>query len=46
MEKAKEIIEVLNDLVMINNDRIIGYERAIKELKQRGPGSEKLGSTI
>ena len=32
MEKAKEIIEVLNDLVMINNDRIIGYEKAVKEL--------------
>ncbi len=33
MEKSKEIIEVLNDLVMINNDRIEGYERAVKELK-------------
>jgi uncharacterized protein (TIGR02284 family) len=33
MEKSKEVIEVLNDLVMINNDRIAGYERAIKELK-------------
>ncbi|MEJ0082288.1 MAG: DUF2383 domain-containing protein [Puia sp.] len=34
MEKSKEVVEVLNDLVMINNDRIAGYERAIKELKQ------------
>lgn len=33
MEKSKEIIEVLNDLIMINNDRIVGYEKAIKELK-------------
>jgi uncharacterized protein (TIGR02284 family) len=33
MEKLKEVVEVLNDLVMINNDRITGYERAIKELK-------------
>ena len=33
MEKSKEIIEVLNDLVMIKNDRIEGYERAVKELK-------------
>ena len=33
MEKAKEIIEVLNDLVMIHNDRIAGYEKAVKELK-------------
>lgn len=31
MENKKEIIEVLNDLVQINNDRITGYERAIKE---------------
>jgi uncharacterized protein (TIGR02284 family) len=34
MEKSKEVVEVLNDLVMINNDRITGYERAIKELKE------------
>ena len=33
MEKSKEIIEVLNDLVMINNDRVEGYEKAVKELK-------------
>jgi uncharacterized protein (TIGR02284 family) len=33
MEKSKEIIEVLNDLVLINNDRIVGYEKAVKELK-------------
>ena len=33
MEKSKEIVEVLNDLVMINNDRITGYQRAIKDLK-------------
>jgi uncharacterized protein (TIGR02284 family) len=33
MERSKEIIEVLNDLVLINNDRIDGYERAVKELK-------------
>ncbi len=33
MEKSKEIIEVLNDLILINNDRISGYQRAIKELK-------------
>ncbi len=33
MEKSKEVVEVLNDLVMINNDRIAGYQRAIKELK-------------
>jgi len=29
----EELAEVLNDLVQINNDRIAGYERAIKETK-------------
>lgn len=28
-----ECIEVMNDLVQINNDRITGYEKAINELK-------------
>ena len=30
---TKETIEVLNDLVAINNDRIAGYEKAIDETK-------------
>jgi uncharacterized protein (TIGR02284 family) len=34
MENNKDVIEVLNDLVQINNDRITGYERAIKETKE------------
>jgi len=29
-----KVVEVLNDLVAINNDRIEGYERALKELKE------------
>src|SRR6201996_2470609 len=33
MQNSKETIEVLNDLVQINNDRITGYEKAIKESK-------------
>ena len=33
MEK-NETIEVLNDLVRINNDRIEGYEKAVKETKE------------
>ena len=33
MEDNKQVIEVLNDLIQINNDRIVGYERALKELK-------------
>jgi len=34
METIAGTAEVLNDLVQINNDRIQGYERAIKELKE------------
>jgi uncharacterized protein (TIGR02284 family) len=34
MEKSQEIVEVLNDLIQINNDRIAGYQRAVKELKK------------
>ena len=33
MENTKAAVEVLNDLIQINNDRIAGYERALKELK-------------
>jgi uncharacterized protein (TIGR02284 family) len=32
MENTKATIETLNDLILINNDRIKGYERAISEL--------------
>ena len=32
MDKRNEIIEILNDLVKINNDRIEGYKAAIREL--------------
>ncbi|RFM30152.1 PA2169 family four-helix-bundle protein [Deminuibacter soli] len=35
MEKNTAAIEVLNDLIQINNDRIAGYEKAIKELKKK-----------
>ena len=34
MNNTNETIEVLNDLIEINNDRITGYEKAIKELKE------------
>ncbi|MEO5681623.1 MAG: PA2169 family four-helix-bundle protein [Chitinophagaceae bacterium] len=30
---TSETIEILNDLVVINNDRIVGYERALEEAK-------------
>lgn len=33
MENIKRTIEILNDLIQINNDRIAGYEKAIKESK-------------
>ncbi len=33
METTTETVEILNDLVQINNDRITGYERALKEAK-------------
>lgn len=35
MQEHKETIEVLNDLIRINNDRILGYEKAIRETKQQ-----------
>lgn len=35
MEKQEELVGVLNDLIRINNDRIVGYERAIKESKDK-----------
>jgi len=34
MESNKETIETLNDLVLINNDRILGYENALKDLDE------------
>ncbi len=34
METKEMSTMVLNDLVEINNDRIVGYERAMKELKE------------
>jgi uncharacterized protein (TIGR02284 family) len=33
MQNTKDTIEILNDLIQINNDRIAGYEKAIKESK-------------
>src|ERR1700729_619546 len=36
MQNTRETIEVLNDLMQINNDRITGYEKAIRETKPEG----------
>ncbi len=33
MQNNEAKVEILNDLIMINNDRIAGYERAINESK-------------
>ena len=34
MERNERTIEVLNDLIRINNDRVEGYEKAIKETNE------------
>lgn len=36
MENHEKVIDVLNDLVKINNDRIEGYEKAIEDSKSDG----------
>ena len=33
MENSKKVIGLINDLIQINNDRIVGYEKAMDELK-------------
>src|ERR1700749_2008033 len=34
MENTGKTIEILNDLILINNDRIEGFEKAIKEIEE------------
>ena len=34
MDRTNPAIETLNDLILINNDRITGYERALSDLKE------------
>jgi uncharacterized protein (TIGR02284 family) len=46
MQNTKETIEVLNDLIQINNDRIIGYEKAIKETKPEDEDLKILFATM
>src|SRR5690349_8275142 len=38
MKQGSELIEVLNDLVQINNDRIAGYEKTIKDSRPEDAG--------
>jgi uncharacterized protein (TIGR02284 family) len=46
MQNIKETIEVLNDLVQVNNDRITGYERAIRETKPEDEDLKILYATM
>ena len=46
MQYTKETIEVLNDLIQINNDRITGYERAIRETKAEDDDLKILYATM
>jgi uncharacterized protein (TIGR02284 family) len=40
MESTAKTVGILNDLILINNDRIEGYERAIKEIEESGEDNE------
>lgn len=42
METIEKTVDVLNDLVQINNDRIIGYEKAIEDSKNDGSSYNSL----
>ena len=46
METTTVTAEVLNDLLQINNDRIVGYERAIKELKDEDSDLKEVFRTM
>src|ERR1700760_841211 len=46
MQNTKDTIEVLNDLIQINNDRISGYERAIRETKPEDEDLKILYATM
>jgi uncharacterized protein (TIGR02284 family) len=43
---ATELTEVLNDLIKINNDRIVGYEKAAKESKDIDADLKAIFSTM
>jgi uncharacterized protein (TIGR02284 family) len=46
MQNTKDTIEVLNDLIQINNDRITGYEKAIRETKAEDEDLKILFATM
>jgi len=46
MQATVETIEVLNDLIQINNDRIEGYEKALRELRDEDSDLKALFSSM
>ena len=46
MQATLETIETLNDLIQINNDRIEGYEKALKETKAEDADLKALFSSM
>jgi len=46
MKSSKEIIEVLNDLIRINNDRIEGYDKAIENARTIDIGLQTIFSKM
>jgi len=46
MEFTQVTIETLNDLIQINNDRIVGYEKAIDESTQKDSDLKILFATM
>jgi uncharacterized protein (TIGR02284 family) len=46
MSQNSEIIEVLNDLILINNDRIAGYEKAYDETDENDTDLRSLYNSL
>ena len=46
MENTQDTIDTLNDLILINNDRIAGYEKAMEELKKDAGAEDNLDLTV
>ncbi len=46
MQNQEELVSVLNDLIKINNDRIVGYEKASNEAKDADADLKATFSTM
>jgi uncharacterized protein (TIGR02284 family) len=46
MERNEKTVEVLNDLIRINNDRVEGYEKAIRETNETDVDLRNIFSTM